>query len=128
RILESRLPLLLGIAGSIVGGLIARLVYSSGDTGGAYGRTSQTGTAQTWLNVSTNLETTSEYSPVVFHTAPSGILTGCGVNKSRKTTCLAGNFLIGSLTRATPMPAATKASAVAAPSASLTMRGLNPAG
>jgi len=60
RILESRLPLLLGIAGSIVGGLIARLSYSSGDTGGAYGRTSQTGTAQTWLNVSTNLETTSQ--------------------------------------------------------------------
>ena len=60
RILESRLPLLLGIAGSIVGGLIARLVYSSGDTGGAYGRTSQTGTAQTWLNVSANLETTSQ--------------------------------------------------------------------
>jgi hypothetical protein len=35
-------------------------------------------------------------------------------------------FFIGSLTTATPKPAATRARAPAAPSASLTMRGVNP--
>jgi hypothetical protein len=38
---------------------------------------------------------------------------------------LAGIFCSGSLTTATPNPAATKASALAAPSASLTIRGPN---
>jgi hypothetical protein len=52
---------------------------------------------------------------ISFQTAPSGIFIGFGANKSLKTTCLAGNFLIGSLTTATPKPAATSGSVLANP-------------
>ena len=67
--------------------------------------------AHTCVKIFTNLETAPDSSPFFFQTAPRGILMGLDATKSLKTTSWTGNFLTGSLTSATPMPADTKARA-----------------
>ena len=67
--------------------------------------------AHTCVKIFTNLETAPDSSPFFFQTAPRGILMGWDATKSLKTTSWTGNFLTGSLTSATPMPADEKARA-----------------
>ena len=76
--------------------------------------------------MSTNRETTGAETASGFQAAPTDTQALSSGGNLRKITSLAGIFCSGSLTTATPKPAATKASALAAPSASLTIRGLNP--
>jgi hypothetical protein len=73
-----------------------------------------------------NREATGAVSASGLQTAPTGVHALSSGARSRKITSFAGIFCSGSLTTATPNPAATKASALPAPSASLTIRGLKP--
>jgi hypothetical protein len=77
-------------------------------------------------NTSMNRDAAGAVSESGFQAAPTGIQALSSGPKSRKITSLAGIFCNGSLTTANPYPAATKASALGAPSASLTIRGLKP--
>src|SRR6202049_5009593 len=70
--------------------------------------------------MSTNRVTTGADPASGFQAAPTGTHARSSGARSRKITSFAGIFCSGSLTTAMPNPAATKESAVAAPSASLT--------